>query len=97
MMEEDEKASSSILPRRKYSYQFYFHFIVQFREYLEANGYDTSQLGLKEVLDPESGSVHSEKDVKKDTGIVGDHEDIVTEKAKIEERNDQVHSPKELY
>lgn len=36
---------------------------TQFRAYLEENGYDTSQLGLKDVIDPETGSVHSERDV----------------------------------
>jgi hypothetical protein len=55
---------------------------------LEANGYDTSQLGLKDVLDPETGSIHSEKDVKKDAGIVADHEDVVAEKSKFEEKSD---------
>ncbi|PVF97948.1 MFS general substrate transporter [Serendipita vermifera] len=40
----------------------------KFRVYLEEHGYDTSQLGLKDVIDPETGSVHSEKEVLKDHG-----------------------------
>jgi len=46
----------------------------KFRAYLEENGYDTSQLGLKEVVDPETGSVHSEKDVLEKNPPVNEYE-----------------------
>jgi hypothetical protein len=41
---------------------------------LEENGYDTSQLGLKDVVDPETGSVHSEKDVLEKKSPVDEYE-----------------------
>lgn len=44
----------------------------KFREYLEQHGYDTSQLGLKDVIDPETGSVHSEKDIAEKKAPVDD-------------------------
>jgi hypothetical protein len=46
----------------------------QFRAYLEENGYDTSQLGLKDVIDPETGSVHSEQDVLEQKPAVDEYE-----------------------
>lgn len=57
---------------------------TQFRAYLEENGYDTSQLGLKQVLDPETGSVHSEKDVGKEKITINDPNDV--EKVNLEEK-----------
>ncbi|KAG8793589.1 hypothetical protein FRC17_008432, partial [Serendipita sp. 399] len=45
----------------------------KFRAYLEQHGYDTSQLGLKVVIDQETGSVHSEKDISKgDNAVVAE-------------------------
>ncbi|KAG8753215.1 hypothetical protein FRC14_006316 [Serendipita sp. 396] len=41
-----------------------------FRAYLEQHGYDTSQLGLKQVIDPETGSMHSERDISKGEKVV---------------------------
>ncbi|CAG7846966.1 Probable metabolite transport protein C1271.09 [Serendipita indica DSM 11827] len=42
----------------------------KFRAYLEQHGYDTSQLGLRDVIDAETGSVHSEKDIKEKSTVV---------------------------
>jgi hypothetical protein len=54
---------------------------------LEEHGYDTSQLGLKEVMDPETGSTHSENDVVKEhrpvvEDLVRDERGSEDEKAK---------------
>jgi hypothetical protein len=58
---------------------------------LEEHGYDTSQMGLKEVMDPETGSIHSEKDVGKENRPVVEDDLVRDEKGfeneKPEERN----------
>lgn len=69
MMEEDEKVSSYSRLQTSLTHPNCY---PQFREYLEQHGYDTSQLGLKDVIDPETGSVHSEKDIAEKKAPVDD-------------------------
>ncbi|KIM32935.1 hypothetical protein M408DRAFT_20266 [Serendipita vermifera MAFF 305830] len=52
----------------------------KFRTYLEQHGYDTSQMGLKTVSDPETGSIHSEKEIKETRPVVEDEKVAAHEK-----------------